>query len=119
MPAAAMVLLVPASVSPLDAINGMPPSLGRLLNRRPNRLCQREIGRENRDRHALLPLSEDHRHVDAAALLVELDRAREALRGGAGGQVHRPDRPGDLDLVGCATGFQRFDEYRRMAVAAK
>ena len=77
----------------------------KLLNRGPNGRRQGQIGREDGDRHALLPLREDHRHVDAAALLIELNWAGEALRGGAGGQVHRTDRLGDLDLVGGATGF--------------
>src|SRR5215471_7173315 len=114
MPPTAMVLPVPSSVRAFDAMKGIASS-----DRWPNRLRQCEIGRENGDGHPILPLRKDHRDVDAAALFVELDRAGEALCGGASGQVHRPYRLGDLDLVRRPTGFQSFRQNRRMAVAAE
>src|SRR5215469_15696961 len=90
-----------------------------LLDGRPHWRRQCEVGRENGDRDALLPLGEDHRDVDAPALLVELDRARKALCGRAGGQVHRANCLSDLDLVRHTRGFKRFREDRRMPVAAQ
>src|SRR5262249_3833846 len=89
------------------------------LNRWPNRRCQGEIGWENGGRHALLPLCEDHWHVDAASLLVEFDGTGEALRGRTGGQVPCTDRVGDLDFVGGRSSFQRFCQDRRMAITAQ
>src|SRR5690242_9232761 len=47
------------------------------LHRRPERFGDRAVGRVDGDRLAFLPLGEDHRHADAPAFVVELDRAGE------------------------------------------
>src|SRR3954471_12474714 len=60
----------------------------------PEHLGQRTVFRKDRQRHPLLPLREDHRHVLPAALLVELDRSRKRARGRTFGQVDVADRLG-------------------------
>jgi Enoyl-(Acyl carrier protein) reductase len=81
----------PVNISPA----GSPP-----LHQRPEWLGERPVLRKDGDRHALLPLREDHRHVDPAALIVELDRPRET-----GGR-----RMGTADEVASLVLFLLSDE---------
>src|SRR5229473_5445268 len=96
-----------------------PPAKSGSLHRRPERLRQRAILRIDGYGYALLPLRKDHRHADAAALFVELDRAREGPCRRPGCQVHPADRLGDLDLVGGTGQLQRLLQDPGVAVAAQ
>src|SRR5205807_394674 len=80
------------------------------LFRYPIRLGERAVGRVDGQRHALLPLCENERHVDAAALLVKPDRPRERGCGGSILQIHLADRLGDLDALGRAGPLDRLLE---------
>src|SRR5260370_19906121 len=86
------------------------------LARWPERLRERPVGRVDGHRHAVLPLRENHRHVLAASLLVEVDRPGITRRGDPLGEVQAADRFGDLELVGHPGAFQRLLEDPHVAV---
>src|SRR5437667_8124315 len=88
---------------------GPPP-----LFRYPIRLGERAVGRVDGQRHALLPLREDQRDIDAAALLVKADRPRERGCGGSIFQIHLADRLGDFDALGRAGALARGGALDRL-----
>src|SRR5258708_14818421 len=82
----------------------------------PDRLVGRGLRREDRHRHALLPLDDHQGRVDAAALVVELEVVAGEELGGALGGVHGAHGLGDLAAVGDARllpGLPYYSEERK------
>src|SRR4051794_11691900 len=75
----------------------------------PERLGQRQLRREYRDRHSGLPLHNVHAGADAATLFVELDLAERIVFRGAG--VHRTQRFAHRNPVSLPGLFERVLDH--------